>query len=638
MAPRETVEARPRRTVEILDDAWRIALAEPVLLLSLTALFQLPAFASFLWLLCEPVPQSGLWRLVLPAFAALLLMTTGLAAGACQEAFHSWAEGYPVRFGECILSALQRGLHHIGSQAITLLPLVLLLLSAAAMVELRNPAMFSLLLILIPSWVIAMLFGLSRQPAFAAGQQRFWRGVRYSLRATTQHFGRACLVLLVRGFLMFVAILNLHLFWNFVLWTAENLGGIDVALLGVLSTLVNPVYLFTLIALAWWLLTPFNEAVNYLFFIDARTRYEGLDLWHRVEELFPVRQSAKAGAVVAALCLGMMAGTVHADELLPAVQAARQEVAAVRTEVEAAKPYPGGQRWVGRLKSSAVRLEKSSPQEEGFRWFRDAIAGFADREQNEAVRLLKDLDTQLSLVEESLTRPRREAAQQEPDKDFIKSLVPPDNRKRGPRKVAPKEPPPKDDIPNDNTGPPVSGPKIGGGPAVLPAGAGLGAVAMPLLILLMGIVVAVVLAGVAFAVYKWWQNREKTKPPPQGTLATSDADFLEDPDKQDVRQLWTEADARARDGDYLGAVRTLYLAVLAMLHQARLIRYERTRTNGEYADQLRRRGPIHRPFLGLTGLFEVKWYGERACQPQDYKTCRELAEELRVESSKPLAA
>jgi Domain of unknown function (DUF4129) len=68
------------------------------------------------------------------------------------------------------------------------------------------------------------------------------------------------------------------------------------------------------------------------------------------------------------------------------------------------------------------------------------------------------------------------------------------------------------------------------------------------------------------------------------------------------------------------------------LHQARLIRYERTRTNGEYADQLRRRLALHRPFLGLTGVFEVKWYGERTCQAQDYQVCRELAEELRVES------
>jgi membrane peptidoglycan carboxypeptidase len=31
-----------------------------------------------------------------------------------------------------------------------------------------------------------------------------------------------------------------------------------------------------------------------------------------------------------------------------------------------------------------------------------------------------------------------------------------------------------------------------------------------------------------------------------------------------------------------GAVRTLYLAVLALLHQGGLIRYQRTRTNGEY--------------------------------------------------------
>src|SRR5439155_17245593 len=43
MAPREAVEARPRGTVEILDDAWRLAFADAPLLLSLSALFILPA-------------------------------------------------------------------------------------------------------------------------------------------------------------------------------------------------------------------------------------------------------------------------------------------------------------------------------------------------------------------------------------------------------------------------------------------------------------------------------------------------------------------------------------------------------------------------------------------------------------------
>ncbi len=84
-------------------------------------------------------------------------------------------------------------------------------------------------------------------------------------------------------------------------------------------------------------------------------------------------------------------------------------------------------------------------------------------------------------------------------------------------------------------------------------------------------------------------------------------------------------------------MRTIYLAVLALLHQGGLIRYERMRTNGEYADQLRPRRLLHRPFLGLTGIFDVKWYGERACAAEDYAACRELAEEIRTAAAQQTA-
>jgi len=145
-------------------------------------------------------------------------------------------------------------------------------------------------------------------------------------------------------------------------------------------------------------------------------------------------------------------------------------------------------------------------------------------------------------------------------------------------------------------------------------------------------VAAVLIAALGYGLYQWWQHRSKAAPRKEGTLRERPEAYLEEPDQQNVSELWQQADARARTGDFLGAVRTIYLAVLALLHQARLIRYERTRTNGEYADQLRPRRALHRPFLGLTGVFEVKWYGERACAAEDYRACRELAEEIRVGS------
>jgi hypothetical protein len=72
--------------------------------------------------------------------------------------------------------------------------------------------------------------------------------------------------------------------------------------------------------------------------------------------------------------------------------------------------------------------------------------------------------------------------------------------------------------------------------------------------------------------------------------------------------------------------------VLAQLHRADLIRYDRTRTNGEYLRQLRTAeggAAVVEPFGRLTRLFELKWYGERACAADDYETCRGLASQVR---------
>ena len=60
---------------------------------------------------------------------------------------------------------------------------------------------------------------------------------------------------------------------------------------------------------------------------------------------------------------------------------------------------------------------------------------------------------------------------------------------------------------------------------------------------------------------------------------------------------------------------------------------EPTRTNGEYEGQLRAHADapeaVHAPFRRLTRLFEMKWYGDRTCAAEDYRTCRGLAEEIR---------
>src|SRR5262249_48801476 len=145
---------------------------------------------------------------------------------------------------------------------------------------------------------------------------------------------------------------NLHLFALAGVWIADELAGFDVGILYVVFSLGNPVYLLTVGALAWWLLSPYHEAISYLFYMDARTRYEGVDLWYRIEQFFPVGQISKAGAILLALGAALwLAGPVQAqpNSKLKAVQQVREQVAVIKDKASTVEPYPGGKEWGGQL-------------------------------------------------------------------------------------------------------------------------------------------------------------------------------------------------------------------------------------------------------------------------------------------------
>jgi len=106
------------------------------------------------------------------------------------------------------------------------------------------------------------------------------------------------------------------------------------------------------------------------------------------------------------------------------------------------------------------------------------------------------------------------------------------------------------------------------------------------------------------------------------------------PHERPPAELWREADEQARNEQYLQAVRTMYLAVLSLLHRQQLLRFEPTRTNGEYLQQVRLApqapAELHTAFGEFTALFESKWYGDRACDAAVFHACRKLAEEMQT--------
>jgi hypothetical protein len=447
---------------------------------------------------------------------------------------------------------------------------------------------------------------------------------------------KAVTVTLSRLVLFLITLVNLHLLVRVVLWIGDDLAGFDWSVAAVVLGPANPVYGLALVLLAWLLLAPYAEACNYLLHIDARARYEGLDLWYRAQRLFPKVAKERVGAMflaIGALFLGTLYSRAD-DERLTTVRSVRQELSQITREVQAADPYPGGERWQARLTDLANRLqEQGGRQPKRSRWFPEAVERFGRHNRNDALRMLADLDQRLGLIEESLTQPEESAGPLR-SKEATQSLLPPapDHGQRArsdPVKPTKKE---RDEVKRpvrrDEPGMDGPNPRISQGPGLVAPVAfeGLGTIGWML-------VAGLLLALLVYAIQQWSGRQKSVRPKPK-TITIEAAEpspeaLVVHADQKTVENLWRHADELASRGQFLEAVRTLYLAVLALLHRGNLIRFERTRTNGEYVRQLQSQTNLQGPFRGLTHLFELKWYGERSCQPDEYSNCRDLAEEIR---------
>jgi hypothetical protein len=111
-------------------------------------------------------------------------------------------------------------------------------------------------------------------------------------------------------------------------------------------------------------------------------------------------------------------------------------------------------------------------------------------------------------------------------------------------------------------------------------------------------------------------------PPPAPTPLSRGAqpDALAQP-----AEAWARlADRFARNGEWRLALRAAFLELLVLLHERGAIRYERQRTNGEYADALAH-GPAGKPFGLLASAFDEAWYGNRPFGETAYRAAIEWA-------------
>ncbi|HEY7152921.1 MAG TPA: DUF4129 domain-containing protein [Gemmataceae bacterium] len=659
------MEIRPRTTGEVLDDAWRLALADAPSLLLFNTLFLVPTFLVLLLLLAVPVP-AGIVQVALPAAAAVMLSLTGLASGACQELFRRRIAGGPVIVRDCLMSALRHGLEHAAARAALL---SLALLGPLSLVLALHPSTSPILKVLgflfgcaLTLMVSSPLWTASAALHVLIAEGNARRGVlfRELRRDAASAPMKAAAVVFCRLPLLLILALQLHLLAVSVLWVADNLGGFDTALLGAeLSFLSNPLYTTALFLLSWLLLAPFFEAGNFLLHTDIRTRQEGLDLQYRVQRIFvginrqdakdakkKTERRAKSVNNLSFLCLflgvlGVLAvcspRTDAADDgQRETVRSVLQGIETIRDEVRETEPYPGGQRWVGRLRGLGEKLMGDGGARR-FRWFDQAITDFGDRQKDDALFVLDDLHRRLSLLEDSLAAEdgvKRRAP--EDVKSLLRGTEARKHERTRPRERIEEErkEPKREEVRHDD--PKAKGRPAGGGggrgPSVSAPAAGFGGFSVVGWLLLLGLGLAIL----AVAVYLFVSSRRGARAPKPVTVTGKETTSVASEARQVLEEspsaLWRQAETLAGEGRFREAVRVLYLAVLALLHRQQLIRFEPMRTNGEYVRQVRlsERAPheLHEPFHQLTDLFEAKWYGERVCETGDYRAGRTLAEEI----------
>jgi Domain of unknown function (DUF4129) len=611
MASSQSLEIRPRTTGEILDDAWRLYFADAPRLLLLHGLFHVPAFSVVLILVASQ-PSSFFLKLLLPFAAALLLSLTGLGSAAVQERFRRLAEGRDATLRECVGAALRRGLEHAAVRAVLLV-------------------LFFLVLPGLLVWPVAATLPIvfADNKGLMASLSRIGQEARFDA-------GKASAVVFCRLPLLFMAFVNAHLLVQAAVWVAGNLAGFDVALLGFQLSLANPVYDLALLLAVWLLLAPFFEASNYLLYLDTRTRQEGLDLLYRVQRAFSAADPKRA-AVVLAVVSGWLLGAALPIWAAPPIDRAatvrmvRQDVEQMRGEVKDADPYQNGAALERRLAALGGKLEKAWDGEEvRFPWYRMTVEGFKNKTQRDALLALDELQRRLALLEETLTEANNGAPSR--SKDDIKKLLRQRNEELPPetKKKKQEDMPDHIEVKKDKVHPegPVKVAPSGGGLDVSLPSAGLGNVCW---FVFAGLMLAVIVAGLVL----FWVNRPKRQQAAPVETGRSDAvteQTVEQLHQHPVADLLRRADALAEQGRPLEALRAAYLVVLSLLHRRQLLRYEPTRTNGEYVREVRLAAhapaALHEPFNELTKFFEVKWYGQRACEAPEYREARALVERI----------
>ncbi len=97
------------------------------------------------------------------------------------------------------------------------------------------------------------------------------------------------------------------------------------------------------------------------------------------------------------------------------------------------------------------------------------------------------------------------------------------------------------------------------------------------------------------------------------------------PTGRTAEELDADADSMLRTGDYEGAVRSYFSALLLRLGKRDILQLRAGRTTGEYRNELSQSKPTAaKPFAELTEVFDRVWFGGHGATAQDATDVKQL--------------
>lgn len=87
--------------------------------------------------------------------------------------------------------------------------------------------------------------------------------------------------------------------------------------------------------------------------------------------------------------------------------------------------------------------------------------------------------------------------------------------------------------------------------------------------------------------------------------------------------LFDQAEQMAREGNFRGAIRKGYIALLCELGDRKIVRIAQHKTNRDYLSDVRKNQELHGGMRDLTFMFENHWYGLASASDEEWSAFRE---------------